>query len=78
MIDSTIRKDKKKRRKNKMTTNGKATIGNIADAVAKMTADERDSVMLFLNGMIAMKSLMQKRAAEEMAKPQDERKEGRI
>lgn len=61
-----------------MTTNGKATIGNIADAVAKMTADERDSVMLFLNGMIAMKSLMQKRAAEEMAKPQDERKEGRI
>ena len=43
-----------------MTATEKEKIGNIAEIVNEMTTEERESVMLFVNGMIAMKSLMNK------------------
>ena len=43
-----------------MTATEKAKISNIAEVVNEMTTEERESVMLFVNGMIAMKSLMNK------------------
>ena len=59
-----------------MTTTEKTKAGNIAEAVNAMTTDERERVMLFVNGMIAMKSLMNEKAASDaQEEPQDERKE---
>ena len=48
-----------------MTATEKEKIGNIAEVVNEMTTEERESVMLFVNGMIAMKSLMNKNTPSE-------------